>query len=38
MRGKFVRPKAGRDRRVVWPRTMQARKRGAVTLKGIANA
>jgi len=38
IRGKFVRPKASRGGRVVWPRTVQARKRRAGKLKGTANA
>ena len=38
IRGKFVRPKPGRNRKVVWPRTLQARKRRAAATKGKADA
>jgi hypothetical protein len=38
IRGKFVRPKAGRNGNVVWPRTLQARKRRAAATKGMADA
>jgi hypothetical protein len=38
IRGKFVRPKPGRGGKVVWPRTLQARKRRAAALRVTADA
>jgi hypothetical protein len=38
IRGKFMRPKAGRNRKVVWPRTLQARKRRAAAYREMADA